>query len=252
MPFAGLGLHILLALFCAYHVVKTKQQLYWLFILFAFPLLGSAVYFLAVYLPNSRLQRSAVKVVGAAARAVDPGKEVRLARAAFEDMPTAHNQMRLAQALLAQGEAKEAASLYERALQGPFSQDPDLRLGAAQALLESGQAAKGLSHLQALQHSRPEFRHETVQLLQARMFGQLGQAAQARQGFEQALQQFGSFDAHAEYLIWALEQGDAATVERLKPLIEKITGRWNGANRDLNATMMHRLNTAMAAQAQRT
>lgn len=251
MPFAGLGLHILLALFCAYHVVKTKQQLYWLFVLFAFPLLGSVVYGLAVYLPNSRLQRQAFKAVGAAARAVDPGKEVRMARAVFEDMPTAHNQMRLAQALLVQGEAQEAASLFEAALQGPFSQDPDLRLGAAQALLESGQAGRGLQHLEALRHSQPELRSETVLLLAARMHGQLGDTAQARQDFEQALQRFGSFEAHAEYLIWALAQGDEATVARLQPLIEKITGRWNSANRELNATMMRRLNQAMATYQQR-
>ncbi len=62
MPFAGIGLHMVLALFCAVHVLRTRQQLYWLFILFAFPLLGSAVYFFGVYLPNSRLERSACGV----------------------------------------------------------------------------------------------------------------------------------------------------------------------------------------------
>jgi hypothetical protein len=61
MPFAGLGLHVVLALICAIHVVRTRQQLYWLFILFAFPLLGSIVYFFAIYLPSSRIERGAFK-----------------------------------------------------------------------------------------------------------------------------------------------------------------------------------------------
>jgi hypothetical protein len=59
MPFIGLGLHVLVALFFAVHVVRTHQNIYWLFILFAFPMLGSIVYFLTIYLPSSKLERQA-------------------------------------------------------------------------------------------------------------------------------------------------------------------------------------------------
>ena len=52
MPFVGLGLHFLVAIFFAIHVVRSGQQMYWLIILFSFPLLGSLVYFFAIYLPN--------------------------------------------------------------------------------------------------------------------------------------------------------------------------------------------------------
>ena len=121
MPFAGLGLHVVLALICAVHVVRTGQQLYWLFILFTFPLLGSAVYFFVIYLPNSRLDRGARRAVAAASRAIDPGRDVREARSAFDETPTAQNQMRLAAALLETGEAEEAAKLYEGCLKGPFA-----------------------------------------------------------------------------------------------------------------------------------
>ena len=96
MPFAGLGLHILVALFFAVHAVRSGQQMYWLIILFSFPLLGSLVYFLAIYLPDSRLQHGARKVVASAAKALDPTRELREARAAFDYTPTAQNQMRLA------------------------------------------------------------------------------------------------------------------------------------------------------------
>ena len=133
MPFAGLGLHILLALLCAVHVVRSGQPLYWLFILFAFPLLGSLVYFFAVFLPTSRLERGAMKAVSAAARAIDPQRDVRAARAEYEQTPTVQNQMRLAAALLDTGEAEESARLYAAGLQGPFAEDPEMRLGAARA-----------------------------------------------------------------------------------------------------------------------
>ena len=43
MPILGFGLYFALAIFCAVHVVRTRQPLYWLMILFGFPLLGSVV-----------------------------------------------------------------------------------------------------------------------------------------------------------------------------------------------------------------
>src|SRR5262249_37032897 len=161
-------LHILLALFCAVHVVRTGQQLYWLFILFAFPLLGSLVYFFMIYLPNSRLERGAMKAVSAAAKALDPTKEVRAARAEDEHTPTVQNQMRLASALLEIGEAEEAAKLYESGLKGQFAGDPDMRLGAARAFTECQRFAEALPHVEELQRSRPDYRPDTVQLLLAR------------------------------------------------------------------------------------
>lgn len=251
MPFAGLGLHILLAIFCAVHAVRSRQQLYWLFILFAFPLLGSIVYLFAIYLPNSRLERGAMKAVSAAARAMDPGKEVRLARADFQDTPTAQNQMRLAAALLETGEAQEAATLYESALKGPFASDPDLRYGAARAFVECQRYPEALGHLRELQGSRAEYRPDGVSLLTARALAGTGQSAEARQEFERSIERFGTFEAHAEYAIWALATGDAATAARLQTEIDKITNRWNAMNRSLNEPVLRRLKAAHALAGRR-
>jgi hypothetical protein len=244
MPFAGLGLHILLALFCAVHVVRTGQQLYWLFILFAFPLLGSLVYFFAIYLPNSRLQRGALQAVSAAAKALDPTRDVRSARAEFEHTPTAQNQMRLAAALLEAGQAEEAARLYEGCLKGPFAADPDLRFGAARAFVECQRWADALVHAEALRRERPEFRPDAVALLLARAYAGLSRPADAREEFERTIQRFGTFEAHAEYAIWALATNDAATAARLQTEIDKITSRWNAMNRSLNEPVMRRLAAA--------
>jgi len=97
MPFVGLGLHVLLALFCAVHAVRTGQQLYWVFILFAFPMLGSLVYIFAIYLPNSRLDRGAMRAVSAVAKTLDPTREVRTARAEYEHTPVVVKPFRTVQ-----------------------------------------------------------------------------------------------------------------------------------------------------------
>lgn len=251
MPYAGLGLHILLALFCAVHVVRTGQHLYWLFILFAFPLLGSVVYIFAVYLPDSRLERGAIKAVSAAAKALDPGKEVRIARANFDEAPTAQNQMRLAEALLKAGEAEEAAQLYEGALKGPFASDPDLRFGAARSFVECQRYQDALSHLEELRKTRPDYRPDGVSLLVARSLAGTSRAAEAREEFERAIEKFGTFEARAEYAIWALTIGDAATAARLQTEIDKITGRWNAMNRELNDFAFRRLKAAQELASKR-
>ena len=40
MPFVGLGLHFLIALFFAVHALRNGKQMYWLIILFSFPTIG--------------------------------------------------------------------------------------------------------------------------------------------------------------------------------------------------------------------
>ena len=119
MPIVGIGLYFALAIFCAIHAVRHRQPLYWLFILFAFPLLGSLVYFLAIYLPNSRLQRNALKAVSAAARAIDPQREVREARTLYDETPTAQNRMRLASALQTSGKNAEAVAIVDKLMADP-------------------------------------------------------------------------------------------------------------------------------------
>lgn len=244
MPFAGLGLHFVIAIFCAIHAVRTGQNNYWLFILFAFPLLGSVVYFFAVYLPNSRLERGALKAVSAAVKAMDPTREVREARAALDDAPTAQNQMRLASALLEVGEAQEAAQRYEACLKGPFASDAEIRFGAARAYVECQRYADALRYLEPLRDDRPDFRPEAVALLVARSLAGSARHAEARQAFEQAVQRFDTYEARAEFAIWAYAIGERATAERLGGELEKIARRWNALSRELNEPIARRLAAA--------
>jgi hypothetical protein len=77
MPFVGLGLHFLIALILAVHAVRSGREMYWLIILFSFPLLGSLAYFFAVYLPQSRLEHGVNKVARTAMQVFDPERIAR-------------------------------------------------------------------------------------------------------------------------------------------------------------------------------
>jgi hypothetical protein len=244
MPYVGLGLHFVAAFFFALHVIRSGQQLYWLVILFSFPMLGSVVYFLAVYLPDSRLERGARRMVTAAAKAIDPERELREARASFDEAPTAQNQMRLAGALLELGHAEEAAQNYEACLKGPFANDKNIRFLAARAFLESGRNEQALAYLQGIRAADGRFRPDEVAILLARAYGADERTADARKEFESAVERFGTFEVLAEYTIWALDTGNRDTAARLQAEINRITRRWDSNNRYLNAQTLQRLETA--------
>ncbi|MGZ3239297.1 MAG: tetratricopeptide repeat protein [Burkholderiaceae bacterium] len=252
MPFVGLGLHIFVALFFAIHALRSGQNMYWLIILFSFPLLGSIAYFIVIFLPSSRIERGAKSVVRAAVKALDPTRELREARDAFEYTPTAQNQMRLSAALLEAGLVEEAAANYESCLKGPFAADLEIRFGAARASMECQRYAQAIAHLQSISASTPSFRPEQVALLLARALGSAGRTDEAKAEFESAVERFGSFEARAEYAIWAAASNDRDTVTRLKAEIEQATKRWSRHTRELNAPLLRRLSAAMDAVGKRT
>jgi hypothetical protein len=69
--------HLAIAIACGVHAVRTGQQMYWLFILLMFPLLGSIIYALAVIAPSLGDSRQARALGGAARKALDPQRELR-------------------------------------------------------------------------------------------------------------------------------------------------------------------------------
>lgn len=244
MPFVGLGLHFLVAIFFAAHAVRSGQNMYWLLILFSFPLLGSIVYFLVIYLPNSKLERGARRAVAAAVHALDPGRELREAAHAYDETPTAQNRMRLAAAHLDAGQPQEAAAHYQACLSGPFASDPEIRFGAARALFACGQYAQAVGLLTAMRASHPEYRAEPVALLLAQAYGAQGLRLDATREFEAAVATFGSFDSKAEYLIWALGQGERDLVARLHQEVTRASQRWSRHTRELNQPVLARLSAA--------
>ncbi len=246
MPFVGLGLHFLVAIYFAVHALRSGQGLYWLFILFSFPILGSVVYFLVIYLPNSRLESDARKAMASAAKILDPGRELREAQAAFEYTPSAQNQMRLAAALLNAGQAAEAAQHYQACLQGALAADPDIQLGAARAQVACGQFDVAIARLRALRDSRPDFRSEELALLLAQALASAGHKHEVLREYEAAMARFGSFQSKAECFLWAVAAGERELAGRLQIELQKTTDRWNRHTRQLNADLLRRLNAGYA------
>lgn len=244
MPIFGIGLHLIIAACFAFHAIRSGQPLFWLIILFSFPLIGSLVYFLAVWLPDSRLQLGARRAVAAAARSLDPGRELREARAAFDYTPTAQNQLRLAAALLDSEQPEQAARFYQACLKGPFADDLEIRYGAARAFVESQGYADAITHLEHIRRQDPAFRAEALSLLLARAYAGAGRNAQAREEYQSAVERFGTFEVRAEFVIWALAAGEHAIAEAQQAELDQITRRWSRSARELNRPALRRLEAA--------
>ena len=244
ISFLGLGLHFIIALFFAIHVVRSGQPMYWLILLFMFPLLASVVYFFAIYLPSSRLEHGARRVMSSAAKTFDPKRSIREAKAAFEEVPTAQNQLKLAEAQLELGFPEEAAQNYEACLKGPFANSLEIKFGAARALVECQRYQEAIVHLEVIQSIDQLFRAAAVLLLLARSYAGVGRNTEAQSSFETAVDRFGTFEARAEYLIWALATKDTTLAAKLQSELDQISKRWTPQTSKLNAPILDRIKAA--------
>ena len=247
MPLLGL-IHILIAIYFAVHVVRTGRELYWLFLLFIAPMLGSLVYFLAVYLPQSRLEHSLGKAAGAVRRSLDPGRALREAQQAFDLTPTAHNQTQLASAMLDAGMYSQAVEQFDACLRGPFAGDPDIRFGAAQARLANQQADAAITDLRALRKSHPTFREEQIMLLLAKCLAAAGEHAEAGALFAEAVGRFSSIEARAEYALWALSRRDQMVADAQLKELNHTRKHMNKHARSMYQDLFKRLDAAVQTQ----
>ncbi|KFN49101.1 tetratricopeptide repeat protein [Arenimonas composti] len=205
----GLGsLHLLLALYFGVHAVRNGQPLYWLLILFMFPLLGSAVYAFAVWLPEMRQSRGARTATRKVRALLDPGRELREAREAYEHAPSVRNAVRLGDALLADGRAAEALPLYDGALSGLYADDPDLGARKARALLELGHADEARDLLDALIAAKPDYRSPDAHLTYARAVAATGDRERAHEEFAALLDSFPGLEARARYATLLRDWGE--------------------------------------------
>ena len=215
MPYFGLGLHVVVALYFAVHAVRSGQDRYWLMVLFMFPLLGSVVYAFAIWLPEQRHSRHGRALVGNVRRMLDPGRELRQAQDAFDDSATTDNRLRLADALLGAGRAGDALPLYRAALSGVHREDPHIQVKLAHALLEAGEPAQARQLLDELIAKRPDFRSPEGHLTYARAVAAQGDKSKAKEEFEALTAYSSGFEAHAYYVECLIGWGDTGRAREL-------------------------------------
>src|SRR3954466_7298997 len=110
-----IGLSILVQIACAVHCVRNNRNSMWLMVIIFLSLPGCLAYSIFEILPAYAGRREVRALKSAAARKLDPEREIRLAREAIETADTASNHTGLGDALSAMGNWKEAAVHYRQA-----------------------------------------------------------------------------------------------------------------------------------------
>jgi hypothetical protein len=243
----GIGIHVLVALFFAVHAIRQGRELYWLLILFIFPFLGSIVYFFAVYLPNSRLESALRSGSSEALKLLNPGKNLRDAERAYDLTPSVGNQMRVASALFAAGKTARAIQTFDACLERAPANDLDLRIEAAKAKIEGGQAEQAIMLLRYVRTQNDTYRVQDVTLLSARALADAGQDVAAGQQFDYLYKNFGAIDVKVEYAIWLLSRQKTAQANEVKTEIDQAVKHWPRHAKYLNKPLLKKLNQAFSA-----
>ena len=243
MPFIGL-IYIAIAIFFAVHALRSGRNMVWLFILFLFPFLGSVVYFLVEYLPEMRhssVGRRSARVVKSL---VDPNRALREAELAFDRTPTADNRHRLAEALLARGDAEAAIEHFQACASGPYADDAKFLRGLARAQLGAGRHAAAVATLDRLFAAHPAESRAEPALWYAQALAEVDEA-RALAAFERASTTFDTTETLAAYGLYLARLGRDA---QARPLLERVVhnGRVGTASsRDLNRAWIDQARAAL-------
>ena len=246
MPYFGLGLHIIIALFFAIHAMRTGRQMYWLLILFSFPLLGSVVYFFAEYLPELRFNRTARGAAHAVTKFINPDGELREAQRGFDQAATVGNRIRLAQALLGKGDAPGAAAQFRECAQGAFTKDPDVLYGLADAEFACGNAPAAATAMQTLFQHHAARNSGTAALLFARVLA-VAEPDSAEAAFHHAVLTGNGPEPLIRYDEWLRNKGRNADAARLYQQVVDDARHWPSHTKSLQKDWLRQAREALLA-----
>jgi len=201
------GLSLLFSIALCVHVVRTNQPMFWLMIILMLQPLGGLVYLVAIVLPSMAGGPTARRVAQGARESFDPGREYREARAASDEAPTVHNQMRLAKAAAALGRHDEAERLFAHASTGVHADDPVLLLGRATALIELGRPAEALALLEKLGQDGDQGRTPQAALALGRAYDALGRPAEADTAYQWAAGRMPGLEGLGRYAAFLARTG---------------------------------------------
>jgi len=223
LPLFGIGLLFSIAM-CV-HVVRSGQNMMWLYIILFLSPIGGIVYLIAVVIPSMTGSPAARMAREAARDTLDPTRNYRSAKAAVDDSPTVYNRMRMAAAAGELGRWDEAEALYRAAAQGVHAEDPALAYGLAHALVELGRYAEAAPLLEKLERENP--RTPQTALALARAYDGLGRTADAEAPYQYAAARLPGLEGIARQAAFLARTGRKAEAQEALVEIDKRIERLN-------------------------
>ncbi len=171
------------------HILKTKRNTTWIWVVLVLPLAGSIAYFIMEILPGlttSRTGRSAQRKVG---ELLNPNKGLKSATTNYSIVDTVENSVTLAEEFIDKKMFKEAKELYQKCLKGAHQDDPDILFGVAKSEFGLNNFKQTKSILDEVIEKNPDYKNPDAHLLYARSLEGLNE-------FELALPEYEVLDKY--------------------------------------------------------
>lgn len=196
---------------CIIHVLKTGRPYWWIWIIFAVPLIGLAAY---IYL-EVRPTWGKLDIDSLLWRLKSSQQRIAILGQRLEDSNTVKNRLALAAELHEAGLFDRECQVLSEGLRGAFKDDATLLLKLAEAELEAGRADQARATASKVPPQRsPELALQQG-LIQARSFARTGQAAAAEPLLKQLLAQKKSEAPryyYAEFLLATDRRGEGLAI----------------------------------------
>lgn len=240
----GVGVHVLIAVFFAIHALKNGRPFFWLWILFVFPFLGSVVYFIAEYLPQSRMPHQANALGRRALHVLQPNRELNKAKEIYEHIPSVENAVRYAEYLIAMDKASDAIVVLNQKLNSLVKNDPIYLEQLATAYLQDQQADKTLEITAKIKMINPQYKVEKIALYRALSYHQLNQQDAAKQEFLIATQSK-DIQILSEYALWAIQTQQAQLAHHIRAEMQKSWAMWSKYSRKMYKPLFRQIDKAL-------
>ena len=208
MPIIGFAI-VALQLCVVVHAYRTGRPYWWIFVIMAFPIFGSVIYYIIEVMPGSRQERGVMKIGRDIAKALNPDKEMHRRAEELTICGSIHNKLALAAECTERGQFDDAIRLYESAREGQYIDAPDLLLGLARAHFYNGEYRPARDLLVRLRELHPNYYPQDAIVLGARAAYACGDATTALNELSDILERAVGLEARYRYAEILWQQGEA-------------------------------------------
>ena len=206
---------IALELAFAIHVIKTKREIYWIFIIVFLPGIGMGIYFFTQILPELSQSRQVNTAKSSLLKAIDPQRELRKKKQQLELANTLDNKLKLADECLEANLLDDAIELYQSCLTGVGEGDADIMVKLARAYFANKQYNKTIQILNDIIKNNPNYNSTDGHLLYARSLEELQQYDKALEEYQVVAQNYPGEEGRVRYALLLQQQGQMQEAQKI-------------------------------------
>ena len=235
MPYIALS--VLIQIACAVHCVRNRGNSLWLMVIIFLSIPGCFAYAVFEILPQYAGRREVRRVRAAAARKLDPERDVRQARDAIETADTAANRIALGDALVELGRWAEAIPHYESAEAKAPAPERSTQFKLARACFEAGRFDRARAVLESLPPSGSQAENDRTDLLRARLLEEGGETERALELYAEVGRRMPGGEAQCRQAALLMANGRGREAVPLLAEVERRLKRLDSFERAAHADM---------------